>query len=114
MGKIPLKPIFVLVVGILITAVVINRANLKKVESNKMTKIQETHETELSGWLAYWKETSGLEVVKNYGGGFNLVSLFFFSLDKDYNLKIKGQVNKNEILDELKSQGISVYITLIS
>jgi len=114
MGKIPLKPIFVLVAGILITVVVINRASFKKAESNKMTKIQEVHETELSGWIAYWKETSGLEVVKNHGGSFNSVSPFWFSLDKDYNLKINGQVNKNEILNELKSQGISVYITLSS
>lgn len=66
----------------------------------------------ISGWIAWWAESSALALTSKHSGQIHTVSPVWFMVDEKLELKEVGKVNKLESVNILKVANIKIYPTL--
>ncbi|MCL5432693.1 MAG: glycosyl hydrolase family 18 protein, partial [Patescibacteria group bacterium] len=67
---------------------------------------------QISGWIPWWEEKRGYDLVKKYSAKINTVSPVWFMVDKNLKLIEVGRVDKKLAVTELKALNIKICPTL--
>lgn len=67
---------------------------------------------EISGWIAWWAEQQGYDLIEKYPGKINSVSPVWYMVDENLNLYDVGNADREQVVQNMKKKGVKIYPTL--
>jgi spore germination protein len=85
------------------------RGNFHSVEIDHAGNQTSASQPEISGWIAWWKESESLEVVEKHGKSLSCVSPGWLKLDKQGKLVETGTMDKKMAIKKIKDSKIRLF-----
>lgn len=106
--------LFFIVLLIIIVAVYIGTSKfLPSYDYNNYVSPQSSLPTpQVSGWIAWWAEQKGYDLLQKFPGKINSVSPVWFMVDENLELTDIGKVNRSKVVKQLKNSNIRILPSL--